>query len=112
MTFWERFFNLCIEHGTKPNPVAKELGFSSATVTQWKKGSEPSGKSVAKIAEYFNVSTDYLLGKEESRRSTDDELKFALFNGSEGVTDEMFNEVKQFAEMVKMRENAKRKENK
>ena len=35
-------------------------------------------------------------------------LKFALFDGSEGVTDEMFEEVKQFAAMVKMREDAKK----
>lgn len=47
-----------------------------------------------------------------SKNKVDEELKFALFNGTEGVTDEMFNEVKQFAEMVKMRENAKRKETK
>lgn len=113
MTFWEMFYNLCIENGTRPNTVAKELGFSSAVCTQWKKGQQkPSVEKIAKIAEYFNVSTDYLLGKETVRHATDDELKFALFNGSEGVTDEMFNEVKQFAEMVKMRENAKRKETK
>jgi len=37
-----------------------------------------------------------------------DELKFALFDGAEGVTDEMFEEVKQFASMVKMREDAKK----
>ena len=37
-----------------------------------------------------------------------DELKFALFDGVEGVTDEMFEEVKQFASMVKMREEAKK----
>lgn len=40
--------------------------------------------------------------------STNEELKFALFDGSEGVTDEMFEEVKQFAAMVKMREDAKK----
>lgn len=112
MTFWESFYFLCEKHNTKPNAVAKELGFSTAICTKWKNGSDPSGKSIAKIAEYFNVSTDYLLGKEELKRSADDDLKFALFNGTEGVTDEMFNEVKQFAEMVKMRENAKRKETK
>lgn len=64
MSFWDQFYTLCQSRGTKPNPVAKELGFSSATVTQWKNGSIPSSKSVSKIAEYFNVSTDYLLGSE------------------------------------------------
>ncbi len=72
MTFWEQFYNLCISHGSKPNPVAKELGFSSSTVTQWKNGSVPSSKSVSKIAEYFNVSTDYLLGTETSEEPLDE----------------------------------------
>lgn len=71
MTFWEQFYNLCQINGTKPNPVAKELGFSSATVTQWKNGSVPSSKSVSKIAEYFNVSTDYLLGNETEEEQLD-----------------------------------------
>lgn len=60
MTFWEKFYDLCLTHNTKPNPVAKELGFSSATCTQWKKGSIPSSKTISKISEYFGVSADYL----------------------------------------------------
>ncbi len=43
---------------------------------------------------------------------SDDDIKFALFDGAEGVTDAMYDEVKQFAAMVKMREDAKRKEGK
>ena len=61
--FWERFYNLCIQKGTKPNPVAKELGISSGILSRWKnEGSTPNGDSLTKIANYFNVSTDYLLG--------------------------------------------------
>ena len=63
MTFWERFYKLCLEHGTKPNPVCKQLGFSNATATHWKAGQLPGLASLKKIAEYFNVSVDYLLAK-------------------------------------------------
>lgn len=28
--FWNRFYDLCVKRGTKPNPVAKEIGISSA----------------------------------------------------------------------------------
>lgn len=63
--FWQRFYDLCVEKGSKPNPIAKSLGFSSSTVTQWKNGAVPSAKSVEKIAEYFGVSTDYLLGRKQ-----------------------------------------------
>lgn len=67
--FWERFTLLCAEKGTKPNPVAKELGFASSTVTAWKNGSTISSDKLQIIADYFGVSTDYLLGKTEKRQA-------------------------------------------
>ncbi len=64
MTFWESFANLCAKAGKKPNPVGKELGVSSGTITLWKKGTLPNGEKLIQIADYFGVSVDYLLGRE------------------------------------------------
>lgn len=65
MTFWEIYSMLCDRIGKKPNTVARELGFSSAICTNWKtNGNAPRPDKLELIAEYFNVSTDYLLGKE------------------------------------------------
>ena len=61
--FWERFSEECTLAGKKPNPVAKELGVSSGTVTGWKNGALPKPEILSKIASYFDVSVDYLLGK-------------------------------------------------
>ena len=61
--FWQRFYNLCISKGTKPNPVAQKVGISSATITQWKQGAIPAGDNLAKIADYLDCSVDYLLGR-------------------------------------------------
>ena len=84
MAFWKRFYDLCISKGTKPNTVAKELGFSSAVCTQWKKGAQkPSAKKVSMLAEYFGVSTDYLLGNDASDRP-------CTFAGRELTKDEAF----------------------
>lgn len=84
MAFWKRFYDLCISKGTKPNTVAKELGFSSAVCTQWKKGvQKPSAKKVSMLAEYFGVSTDYLLGNDASDRP-------CTFAGRELTKDEAF----------------------
>lgn len=63
--FWERFNELCTEHHTKPNPVVKELGISSGIITKWKNGSLPNSDTLLKIADYFNVSADYLLGRSD-----------------------------------------------
>lgn len=62
--FWSQFYNLCIQKGTKPNPVAKALSISSGVVTKWKnEGALPNGDNLAKIADYLDCSVDYLLGR-------------------------------------------------
>ena len=59
--FWENFVRLCSERDTKPNPVAKELGFSSGSVTDWKNGKTPRPTTIQKIADYFGVTVEDLL---------------------------------------------------
>lgn len=67
--FWERFVTLCAENNTRPNPVASKLGISSGAVTKWKKGETiPNSVTAFKIANYFHVSVDYLLGNTDERR--------------------------------------------
>lgn len=68
--FWDNFVKLCDEKGEKPNPVAKKLSIASGTITAWKNGGVPSGKSLQKIADYFGVSVDYLLGKTDEPSPT------------------------------------------
>lgn len=57
-----------------------------------------------KLADFFGVSIDYLLGREEKSSvsgTTENDFKVALFGGDGEVTDEMWDEVKQFAEYIK-----------
>lgn len=65
MNFFQRYEKLAKSIGSSPNAVAKELGLSSGSLTAWKNGTDPSVKAVAKIADYFDVSMDYLLGIEK-----------------------------------------------
>jgi phage repressor protein C with HTH and peptisase S24 domain len=62
--FWENFSNLCNKNGITPNVVTKKLGLSSGTASFWKQGKVPHHSTLIKIADYFNVSVDYLLGNE------------------------------------------------
>lgn len=64
--FWDIFETLCLQHGSTPTAISKKIGFSNATAAKWKKGSMPNGATLQKIADYFNVSVDYLLGKEKT----------------------------------------------
>ena len=60
-----------------------------------------------KIANYFGVTVDYLLGDTDaddtpSKKSVDDsDIKVSLFGGDGEVTDEMWNEVRNFVDYVK-----------
>ena len=47
--------------------MAEEIGLSNAAPTSWRKGAEPKQGTLEKISEYFNVSVDYLLGKEHKK---------------------------------------------
>ena len=67
--FYDVFENLCKTHGVKPNTVTKAIGLSTATSTNWKtSGRVPSGDALIKVAEYFGVSVDYLLEREQDTK--------------------------------------------
>lgn len=76
--FWERFYELCISTGTKPNPVAKNLGISSGVLTKWKSGTTfPNGTILIDLAKYFDCSIDYLVGLSDRKKSYNCEFSSA-----------------------------------
>lgn len=63
--FYDIFSKLCQERGIKPSKAADECGINKSNVSNWKNnGYIPRGDALKKLATYFNVSVDYLLGKE------------------------------------------------
>ncbi len=74
--FWERFFELCRRVGKSPNSVARELGISSGAITSWKRGVVPHHGTLIKIAEYFGVTVDHLLGSSEAAGAFGERLHF------------------------------------
>lgn len=87
------------------------LGVQKNAVSKWECGRVtdiPAGKIKA-MARIFDVPPSYLIDNESSvpRPSaegvSDEDVKFALFGGDQEITDEMYEEVKQFAAFVKAR---------
>lgn len=75
MLFWERFTTLCTLHQTKPNPVAKEIGIASGTLSKWKEGKTfPNGETLIRISKHFDCSVDYLLGISKYINSSKSEI--------------------------------------
>ena len=61
--FKERLKELRVAKGITQKDLSAELGFSRTTVNDWEtQGSEPSFNTLMKVAKYFDVSIDYLLG--------------------------------------------------
>lgn len=64
--FYERYVKLCNAINKSPSAVAEEIGLKKSTVNRWKNGGMPSDKTLYKLADYFNVTFDYLKNGEES----------------------------------------------
>lgn len=72
--FYNQILQLCKQNNTSVTAVAQSLGMSKGTVTSWKNGGIPNGETILKFANYFNVSTDFLLtGKINFDSITEDE---------------------------------------
>lgn len=66
-----RILDLLKENGKNQKELSKALGINASAVTEWKKGKMKSyNHYLYQIAEFFNVSVDYLLGKSPVRHNT------------------------------------------
>ncbi|EAD1840413.1 XRE family transcriptional regulator, partial [Listeria monocytogenes] len=64
--FSKRLSELRKKKGFSQYKLADELGFSRGQVANYEQGTrEPDYQTLLKIAEFFNVSTDYLLGRDD-----------------------------------------------
>lgn len=114
--FFTRFKALCDERDISVYRACTDIGLNRSAVAKWKSGGKPNGSTAARLAEYFGVTTDYLLEQTDERTPagggrrevTDEEIKFALFGGGGEITDAMYDEVKQFAVFIKQREAGKK----
>ena len=85
-----RLKDLRIARQISQKDFAKRLGVSQQTVASWEVGrTEPANDALKNIADYFNVSTDYLLGRDNLNRNAllSNEQK-KLLRGFDGLNDE------------------------
>ena len=68
---FEKIKELCKKQGISLNQLEDKLGFSQNYIYSIKKGN-PKVENLQKIADYFNVSTDYLLGRTDNPRVASD----------------------------------------
>ena len=62
MTISQRIFEELKKQGKKQKDLADYIGLSTSAVSDWKKkGTNPSAEYISAIADFLEVSTDYLL---------------------------------------------------
>lgn len=64
-TFPCRLLYLRKKKNVSQRQLAKDTSISNSTISRWESGeAEPTSAYLSYIANYFNVSTDFLLGRE------------------------------------------------
>lgn len=79
------------QKGLSQKAFADVMHASQNTISQWENGTrEPNYEITEQIADYFNVTVDYLLGR-ETQPTLDEQLEgidFALYGEVHDLTDE------------------------
>ena len=72
-----------IARGIQQKDLASTLGIGANTLSQYENGKrEPDNNTLVQLADYFNVSVDYLLGRDEIKNPPQ----------SDGAFDQIFSE--------------------
>lgn len=66
---YDRVRELAKSKGLSLNDVEEKIGLKKNALYAWNRNT-PSGDNLSKVADYFNVSVDYLLGRTDDRHLT------------------------------------------
>ncbi len=70
---YERFVELLQEKNITPYRVSKDTGVTQTTLSDWKTGrATPKTVTLQKIADYFGVSLDWLVGSSDNRQNSNE----------------------------------------
>lgn len=106
MTPYDRLKELTNKQGISLNKLEENIGLGKNTLYSWKK-KIPSGQNLTKVADYFNVSTDYLLGRTDdpgfSSKNDEGFLRLNMTGFTDSEKDEVHQEIKDVIELAKRR---------
>lgn len=98
-----RLKQLRLERGLLQSDIAKVIKKSERTVGFYETGErDMNTETLSTLADFFNVSIDYLLGK-TNIRNIEDEFKTIYSKEIEGLTEEEIKEALEFYKVIKNR---------
>ena len=108
MTTFERIKSLCKSRKISINDLENALGYSKNTLYRLKTQT-PGADKLEAIADYFNVSIDYLLGRTDIKELPVDNTvhTIAAHHDGDEWTEEELEEIEEFKRFVAMRRKAR-----
>jgi transcriptional regulator with XRE-family HTH domain len=66
--FYDNFIRLCAKENISPSAAAEEMGFYRSVVTRWGKGGNVRKATLERVANYFGVPVDDLIGDDSAQK--------------------------------------------
>lgn len=115
-TLGTRIKNLRIERNITQLKLAKYLNISNTTLSQYELGTrKPDYETLVKIAKYFNVTTDYLLGISDDPGKTSDlknKEKASYSFDLSGLPEQVVEQISDYLDFLKQKYHKKGEKNK
>ena len=94
MTFGETLKRLRQRKNISQDELAKKLNVKQYVISSWEIGrSEPNIEQIKFLSDYFNVPTDYLLGKDIIMVNDENEFEIVTNHFKQDTNDDVINEV-------------------
>ena len=89
-----RLFELMENRDTKAKDIVQATGIAQSSFTDWRKGKMPSPDKLKILADYFNVSIEYLTSSETSEDSLDISIQAEVRQLSEQQKNDVLKYIK------------------
>ena len=94
MTFGETLKRLRQRKNISQDELARKLNIKQYVISSWEIGrSEPNIEQIKFLSTYFNVPTDYLLGKDVIMVNDEKEFEIVTNHFKQDINDDVINEV-------------------
>ena len=108
MTFGETLKRLRQRKNISQDELAKKLNVKQYVISSWEiERSEPNIEQIKFLSTYFNVPTDYLLGKDIIMVNNEEEFEIVTNHFIQDVNDDVINEVIKLLEELSEKDKIK-----
>ena len=108
MTFGETLKKLRQRNNISQDELAKKLNVKQYVISSWEiERSEPNIEQIKFLSTYFNVPTDYLLGKDKIMVKKEEEFEILTNHFKQDVNDDVINEIVKLLEELNEKDKNK-----